>query len=298
MRILEIVSGRDACGATVHTLQIAKGFHRRGHTLHLLGRPGAWVLQQAQAVGIPTLESELRRLPLHDLRAVARFCRERGIEVILAHMSRANNFAVWLRRLTGIPAVLRAHAHTLHFHWRMADHVIAVSEQTRRYHIRYNRVPPQKISTVHGFIEPERLTLSDKNVRQQVRAELGLPPEAFVVGVVGNIIPRKGQFYLVRALPQVIHEAPQVKLLLIGQVHPPWYGERVKREIARWGLESHVQWLGVRVQVRRQQKTRHIPAHAHAERYVTDGDAGGDVDGSACAVHVCGRYSGGGTRRR
>ncbi|GBC92402.1 N-acetyl-alpha-D-glucosaminyl L-malate synthase [bacterium HR15] len=251
MRILEIVSGRDACGATVHTLQIAKGLHRQGHQLYLLGRPGAWVLQQAHAAGIPTLESELRRLPLHDLRTAARFCREQGIEVILAHMSRANNFAVWLRRLTGIPAVLRAHAHTLHFHWRMADHVIAVSEQTRRYHMRYNRVPPHRISTVHGFIEPERLPLPDKNVRQQMRAELALPPEAFVVGVVGNIIPRKGQFYLVRALPQVIREAPQVQLLLVGQVHPPRYGERVRREIARWGLERHVRWLGVRTDVPR-----------------------------------------------
>jgi len=251
MRILEIVSGRDACGATVHTLQIARELHRRGHEVYLLGRPGAWVLQQAQAAGVPTFESELRRLPLHDLKMIARFCRERGIEVILAHMSRANNFAVWLRRLTGIPAILRAHAHTIHFHWRMADHIIAVSEETRRYHMRYNRVPPHKISVVHGFIEPERLAVPDKNVRQQVRLELGLPPEAFVVGVVGNIIPRKGQIYLVRALPSVLREAPETRLLLIGTVHPPRYGKQIEREIARLRVERHVLWLGVRKDVPR-----------------------------------------------
>ncbi len=251
MRILEIVSGRDACGATIHTLQIAKALHQRGHDLYLLGRPSAWVVQQAQAFGIPTLESDMRRLPLHDLRATARFCHEKGIEVVLAHMSRANNFAVWLSRLTGIPAVLRAHAHTLHFHWRMADHILAVSEETRRYHMRYNRVPPHKISTVHGFIEPERLTIADKNARQQVRMELGLEPSAFVVGVVGNIIPRKGQLYLVRALSQVVREAPQVRLLLIGQVHPPRYGRLIEREIARLGLEPYVRWLGVRRDVPR-----------------------------------------------
>ncbi|MCS7065824.1 MAG: glycosyltransferase family 4 protein, partial [Fimbriimonadales bacterium] len=251
MRILEIVSGRDACGATVYTLQITRELHRRGNEVYLLGRPGAWVLQQAEAAGIPTLESELRRFPFHDFRTVARFCREHDIEVILAHMSRANNFAVWLRRLTGIPAVLRAHTHTFHFHWRMADHIIAVSEQTRRYHMRYNRVPPHKISTVHGFIEPERLPLPDKNTRQQLRAELALPQEAFAVGVVGNIIPRKGQIYLIRALPQVVRETPQVRLLLIGQVHPPRYGEQVKHEIARLGVEQYVMWLGVRNDVPR-----------------------------------------------
>ncbi len=251
MRILEIVSGRDVCGATVHTLQIAKELHRRGNMVYLLGRPGAWVLQQARAAGIPTLESELRRLPLHDLRAVARFCREQQIEVVLAHMSRANNFAVWLRRLTGVPAVLRAHAHTLHFHWRMADHIIAVSEQTRRYHMRYNRVPPHRISVVHGFIEPERLPLPDKAVRAQMRAELRLEPGAFVVGVVGNIIPRKGQIYLVRALPSIVREAPQVRVLLVGTVHPPRYGEQIRREIERLQLEPYVCWLGVRPDVPR-----------------------------------------------
>jgi glycosyltransferase involved in cell wall biosynthesis len=251
MRILEIVSGRDACGATVHTLQIARGLHQRRNELYLLGRPGAWVLQRAREAGIPLIESELRRLPLDDLRTIARFCHEHQIEVILAHMSRANNFAVWLSRLTGIPAVLRAHTHTLHFHWRMADHILAVSEQTRRYHMRFNRVPPHKISTVHGFIEPERLSLPDKNVRQQVRQELGLSPDAFVVGVVGNIIPRKGQLYLIRALPPVVREAPHLQVLLIGQVHPPRYGERVRREIARLGLEPHVRWLGVRSDVPR-----------------------------------------------
>ena len=251
MRILEIVSGRDACGATVHALQIAKVLHRRGHALYLLGRPGAWAIQQAQAAGIPTLESEMRRLPLHDLRAVAQFCREQHIEVILAHMSRANNFAVWLRRLTAVPAVLRAHAHTLHFHWRMADHVIAVSEQTRRYHMRYNRVPPHKISVVHGFIEPERMAISEEEAHRKVRLELGLSLEAFVVGVVGNIIPRKGQIYMVRALSRVVGEAPQTRLLLIGQVHPPRYGRQIEREIARRGLERHVRWLGVRKDVPR-----------------------------------------------
>jgi hypothetical protein len=135
MRILEIVSGVTACGATVHTLQIAKELHRRGNTITLMGKPGAWVLQQARQAGVPTLESRMKRLPLRDLRNAAQFVRENQIEALLAHMSGANNFAVWLSRLAKVPAVLRAHAHTLHFHWRMADHIIAVSEQTRQYHI-------------------------------------------------------------------------------------------------------------------------------------------------------------------
>ncbi len=90
MRILEIVSGTTACGATVHTLQIAKELHRRGNAITLMGKPGAWVLQQAQHAGVPTLESRMKRLPLRDLKAAAQFVRENHIEVLLAHMSGAN----------------------------------------------------------------------------------------------------------------------------------------------------------------------------------------------------------------
>ncbi|MCS6919789.1 MAG: glycosyltransferase family 4 protein [Fimbriimonadales bacterium] len=251
MRILEIVSGVTACGATVHTLQIAKELHRRGNAITLMGKPHAWVVAQARAAGVPTLESRMKRLPLRDLKAAAQFVRENQIEVLLAHMSGANNFAVWLSRLAKVPVVLRAHAHTIHFHWRMAHHIIAVSEQTRRYHITHNFVPPSRISTVHGFVDPARLIVPDKSVRHAVRAELGLSPAEFVVGVIGNIIPRKGQIYLVRALPQVAARHPQVRVLLVGVIHPLRYGERVKREAARLGVADRLLWLGERKDVPR-----------------------------------------------
>ncbi|GIV07393.1 MAG: glycosyl transferase [Fimbriimonadales bacterium] len=251
MRILEIVSGTTACGATVHTLQIAKELHRRGNTITLMGKPSAWVIEQAREAGVPVLESRLKRLPLRDLKAAAQFVRAHEIEVLLAHMSGANNFAVWLSRLAKVPAVLRAHAHTVHFHWRMAHHIIAVSEQTRRYHITHNLVSPKRISTVHGFVDPTRLIVPDKGARASVRAELGLSPSEFVVGVIGNIIPRKGQLYLIRALPKVVGRHPNLRVLLVGVTHPLRYGERVRREAERLGVASHVLWLGERKDVPR-----------------------------------------------
>jgi glycosyltransferase involved in cell wall biosynthesis len=71
------------------------------------------------------------------------------------------------------------------------------------------------------------------------------------VGVIGNIIPRKGQIYLVRALPQVVARYPQVRILLVGVVHPPRYGEQVRREAQRLGVAGHVLWLGERKDVPR-----------------------------------------------
>jgi len=241
----------SVCGALVHALQTAKELHRRGNEITLLTRPSSWIIEPAQRAGVPVRTSEMRRHTWRDFREACQFCKAHGIEVLLAHMSRANNFAVWLSRLTGIPAVLFAHSHRAHFHWRMAAHVIAVSEQTRLFHIRCNRVPPQRISTVHGFIDPERLGVPDKGTRQAVRAALGLAPANFVVGVVGHIIPRKGQIYLIRALPEVVRHAPQVRVLLVGREHPPKYGVQMRHEIERLGVGAHVLWMGERTDVPR-----------------------------------------------
>jgi glycosyltransferase involved in cell wall biosynthesis len=100
-------------------------------------------------------------------------------------------------------------------------------------------------------VDPARLVVPDKGARHAVRAELGLAPSDFVVGVIGNIIPRKGQIYLVRALPQVVARYPQVRVLLVGVVHPPRYGEQVRREAQRLGVAGHVLWLGERKDVPR-----------------------------------------------
>ncbi len=251
MRILEIVSGVGVCGALVHTFQIAKELTRRGNRLILVARPNSWILDPARKAGVEVVENDLRRYTLRDFRAIRQLCQERGIEVILAHMSKANNFAVWLKYFVRLPVVLRAHSHRIHLHWHMADHIIAVSEQTRQFHIRYNRIPPHKISTVHGFIDPERLFVPDKGVRQAVRAELGLAPTDFVIGVVGNIIPRKGQLDLVRALPEIIPHAPNVKVLLVGIFHPPRFERRIRSEMAHPEIAPHILWLGERKDVPR-----------------------------------------------
>ncbi len=246
MRVLEVLSGTTACGATVHTLQIAKELLRRGNALTLMVKPYGWTVEQAKRLGIPTLESRMKRFPFKDYIDAVRFCKQAGIEVILAHMTGANNFSVVVGRLARVPVVLRAHAHTVHPHWWLAQHIIAVSEQTRRYHITHNFVSPKRISTAHGFIDPERLAVPDKGVRQQVRAELGLTPENFVVGVIGNIIPRKGVLYLIRALPPVVAQHPSLRVALVGVTHPESYGVRVRNEIARLSLEPYVLWLGER----------------------------------------------------
>ena len=89
MRIMEIVSGVHVNGAVHHCALLSRELNRRGHKLTLLCRPGAWIAQELAGEPIDVIFSDLRRLPLDELRRVAAEIRDRGIEVVHTHMSRA-----------------------------------------------------------------------------------------------------------------------------------------------------------------------------------------------------------------
>jgi glycosyltransferase involved in cell wall biosynthesis len=250
MNILEIVSGGDINGAVVHCLLLSREFARRGHSVTLLCRHNAQIARMAAADPIEIIESDLRRWPLDELRHIARLSHERQIDIIHTHMTRAHNFGVFLRRFSGIPCVATAHTHIAQPHWMFADHVIAVSDATRRFHRRRSLVRAARIETVHGFMDYERIVGVAPNARQKVRAELGIAESTPLLGMIGDIIPRKGQIYLVRALPRILAACPEARLLVVGAPkRGVEYSLRVKAEAERLGVDSRIVWVGQRSDV-------------------------------------------------
>jgi glycosyltransferase involved in cell wall biosynthesis len=67
---------------------------------------------------------------------------------------------------------------------------------------------------VHGT-DP-RLVVRGDAARAAARAELGLPPEAFVIGTVGNFTAKKDQATLLRAVATLPPGGPEPALVLVG----------------------------------------------------------------------------------
>jgi L-malate glycosyltransferase len=93
---------------------------------------------------------------------------------------------------------------------------------------------------------------------QLTREELGITPDQFVFGTVGQIAERKGQVQLVEAFADVLKTIPQAVLVIVGSPlfeHDHKYAAEVKSSVSDLGLDSHVRFLGQR---------RDIPALMHA----------------------------------
>ena len=78
----------------------------------------------------------------------------------------------------------------------------------------------------------------------RLAAKLGLKKSDRVVGVVGKIIPEKGQLELVRAVGLAGRRVKGLKLLLVGAAANPRYLATVHGEIRRLGLEDRVAAVG------------------------------------------------------
>lgn len=111
-----------------------------------------------------------------------------------------------------------------------------------------NRLP---LRVVYNAIEIENFEI-DPRFREEKRKEFGLEKNEFVIGIVGQITPRKGQLELIRVFAEASKKMPPAKLLVIGAPmfnSDDLYLEELKKTVREFGLEKQVKFTGKRSDV-------------------------------------------------
>jgi glycosyltransferase involved in cell wall biosynthesis len=232
IRVAQFLTATVRSGAEEVALEMVRGLDPRQFQSFLICPPE---LLEAfgddwRAPGVEALPLDLGR-PWNPARAtrLVRFLRNRKIDILHAHMTRAALPGVPLARLAGVPVVL----HTCHGReaWRTghgwngywvdrrlhawSDTTIAVSQATRDYLVEEKELDPAKVIVIRngrslGSFRP------DFAVATRLREELGLAAADSVAAVFGRLEPQKGHRYLLEALPVVLARAPRLKVLFVG----------------------------------------------------------------------------------
>jgi glycosyltransferase involved in cell wall biosynthesis len=123
---------------------------------------------------------------------------------------------------------------------RAAACLIEASETARNRDIDHFHLDPAKVQVVPGAVDTRRFdpgrTLPD------ARARLGIPPEAFVAGIVARMQTHRHYEDLFSALRRVVDLYPQVHLVVVGR--------GTKQEevgfapVRALGLQAHVHFTG------------------------------------------------------
>jgi glycosyltransferase involved in cell wall biosynthesis len=97
---------------------------------------------------------------------------------------------------------------------RRASAITAPSDDLVQRAIRLG-APPERCHLVPYGVDPSQFTRLD-GAKPALHRELGLPADVPVLFAVGRMVYKKGFEYLIRAMPAVLREHPEAKLVLAG----------------------------------------------------------------------------------
>lgn len=269
MRVAFVALGfpPDVGGSESYNIEYAKRLHARGHDVRVF----TW---ETSTPGAPAVDAELpfevRRLPLRRQRkkiapdGLAETLAAWGSDVVLAARGSraltlvADTAARCLPLVLAIHELRERHRDRAAIHrWRVrrrygldrAARIVACSEDTRR-RICALGVPEQKVSLVYPGVDVERFG-RDPESGLAVRRELGVGDRPMLL-TVARLVANKGHERILRLLPAIREQIPNVVYVILG--------EGSQRET----LERQADALAVRESVRFTGRVPDVRAFYHA----------------------------------
>ncbi len=182
------------------------------------------LLESMLAQGVEHVPLDRRgRLDARAFARLVRILRERRIDVLHAHMFGSNVWGTLLGRLARVPVVI-AQEQTWDYVGqpvrkfldgrligRYADVFVAVSHRDAERMVELEGVPRDKVRVIPNAYVPR-----PSDTSRDLRAELGIPADAPVVGTAAVHRPQKALEVLLEAFADLRERLPAAHLLLGG----------------------------------------------------------------------------------
>jgi glycosyltransferase involved in cell wall biosynthesis len=253
LKTLHLNTERTWRGGEQQTLYLTRGIESRGHLARVVCQPGSEMGRRAAGAGLEVIEIPMRgEMDVLAASRIARHMRRERYDVLHMHTSHAHGLAILVSALVrGVQRVVhrrvdfsifRNRLKLSRFKYRLGvDRYVAISLAVKSVLVE-DGIPAERISVVPSGVDPDRLERVPVD-RAAMRRALGLQPEWPVVGCVAHFAWHKAQEYLVRAVPRLCEQIPEVRVLLVGD------GERralLEAEIAQLGVGDRVILTGFR----------------------------------------------------
>ncbi|HSI72449.1 MAG TPA: glycosyltransferase family 4 protein [Fimbriimonas sp.] len=239
-------SSSATSGAERHVFSLSRSLVHRGHYVTALTPGPGWLPTILDDEGIPVHNSYMKGVGWYrTMGYLIKQVRQNKIEVVHTHLTRAAYIGHALGVVTGVPIITSVHiANNDQIYRRLArkrNKLVAVSNFVRGM-LHGRGVPERYIETIYNgtdFVDFEPTSPAE------VKAELGIPQDRRLVGLVGKVCEDKGQVELIRAMKEVRRQHPDSHVVFVGRVEET-YLPAVEEAISETNLRDRVTLTGVR----------------------------------------------------
>ena len=260
-RVIQFIESRGPGGAERLMLNLASGLIKRGHLLMVIPLYESYVSDRCRELGIPySILKTNRRLDVSLAVRLRKIVSEFRPDLIHAHGLDAGVYAS-LAAIGSVPVLTTLHG-AVELHkgspWRMwakgrvlrlaRTTLVAVSHDLRHKVIEHGLVNAEKVVTIHNGVDFEFANGCADH--ESLRAALGIPHSAPVVGTVANARQEKGYERFLKAAAKISRLRPGVRFVIAGNLYvdrEAWIRDRIEK----MGLEKYVQHLGFRPDIER-----------------------------------------------
>ena len=247
MKVLHVEAGRHLYGGALQVFYLMRGLAQRGVENVLVAPEDSAIL--GESVDYATLHP-IRWRGEGDIAVVGclmKALRRHSPDIVHLHSRRgADLYGLFAARSAGMPVVVtrrvdnREPAWLARLKYGLAHRVIAISGGIAEV-LRSEGVPAQRVVTVHSAVDTSAYAAPCDQAL--FRGSLNLPAGPLTLGVVAQLIPRKGHRYLLDVLPPILASHPQLEVLLFGR--GPLESE-LRRQAADPRYDGRVRLLGFR----------------------------------------------------
>jgi glycosyltransferase involved in cell wall biosynthesis len=242
MRVTHIITRLVVGGAQENTVASVLGLRQKpGVEVRLISGPttGPEGSLESEFAGTPEILTRVPELvrPIHPLkdwlalRRLEKILREQKPDIVHTHSGKAGILGRLAARRAGVPVILH-HIHGPSFgpfqglpaNWiftaaeryaaGVTTHFVCSAQAMTRLYLAAGIGRPEMYTRIFsGFpVEPFANAANDPALRSQ----LGLAPDAFVIGKIARLAPLKGHEDLLAAFQKLLPQFPRARLLLVG----------------------------------------------------------------------------------
>ncbi len=251
IKVLQAIRQGKVGGGETHIVDLVKHLNKEHFQPVVLSFTDGEMIDTLNDIGVENyvIHSE-KAFDFSTWKNVKTLMREKEIDLIHIHGTRATSNVYWAAKKLDLPTVYTIHGWSFHDDqnalvknariffekWitKKTDCNISVSSSNQQ--TGFKNIPGFESVVIHNGIDLVKFN-PDCAKRKNLRNELNIAQNAFVISFIGRMTAQKDPLTLIKAFKEIISEYPNAVLLMVGD------GELKDKAIAltkEFGLENSV----------------------------------------------------------